>query len=366
MTKLRGALNRIRALMIKESLQLLRDRATLGMLLGIPLIQIALFGCAIELSPRSLDVIIVASEDEQSARLENVLLSATDAAHLTRARSLPLALRSQKRGEALLVVDADAHPPVLYLDATNPVLATHAELSIERTIRELSGPVEEEGATPPYLLQRLYNPARRTQPFLVTGLLGVVLTMSLSMLSALTVARERERGTLEGLLGTPVRPLELWVGKLAPYVLFGVLQAVLIVALGAFIFDIHAMGSMALLALGTLIFVVANLALGFLFSCLARQQMQAMQMTFFFFLPSSLLSGFMFPFSAMPRWAQKLAEALPLTHFLRIVRGIVLRGVDTAFVLRELWPIGIFALCSMAAAGIVWRRRAATISPLTF
>jgi ABC-2 type transport system permease protein len=366
MIQWRVALTRIRALMFKESLQLLRDRATFGMLLGIPLLQIALFGCAIELSPHSLEVTIVASETARFARLEHLLLSQTDAAQITRAPSLPLAFKRQKRGETLLVIDADGNPPVLYLDATNPVLATHAELSIERIVRAVSGPVEEEGALPPYRLQRLYNSALRTQPFLVTGLLGVVLTMSLGMLSALTVARERERGTLDGLLGTPVRPLELWVGKLAPYVLFGVVQAALIAALGVLGFDINARGSITLLALATLIFATANLALGFLFSCLARQQMQAMQMTFFFFLPSSLLSGFMFPFSAMPRWAQLLAETLPLTHFLRIVRGIVLRGVDTAFVLRELLPIGVFAVCSMAAAGIVWRRRVATVSPFSF
>jgi ABC-2 type transport system permease protein len=338
MIQWRVALTRIRALMFKESLQLLRDRATFGMLLGIPHLQIALFGCAIELSPHSLEVTIVASETARFARLEHLLLSQTEAAQITRAPSLPLAFKRQKRGETLLVIDADAHPPVLYLDATNPVLATHAELSIERIVRAVSGPVEEEGALPRYRLQRLYNSALRTQPFLVTGLLGVVLTMSLGMLSALTVARERERGTLDGLLGTPVRPLELWVGKLAPYVLFGVLQAALIAALGVLGFDIHARGSITLLALATLIFAAANLALGFVFSCLARQQMQAMQMTFFFFLPSSLLSGFMFPFRAMPRWAQLLAETLPLTHFLRIVRGIVLRGVDTAFVLRNPCP----------------------------
>jgi ABC-2 type transport system permease protein len=191
---------------------------------------------------------------------------------------------------------------------------------------------------------------------MVSGLIGVILTMSLVMMSALTISRERERGTLDGLLSTPVRPLELWVGKLAPYMLLGVIQTSLVLVVARFAFYIYPAGSILLLGAGTLVFAAANLALGFLFSCVARQQMQAMQMTFFFFLPSSLLSGFMFPFSAMPRWAQRLAEMLPLTHYLRVVRGILLRGVDTTFVLQELIPIGIFAVCATGASLLIWRR----------
>jgi ABC-2 type transport system permease protein len=180
--------------------------------------------------------------------------------------------------------------------------------------------------------------------------------MSLIMMSALTLARERERGTLEGLLTTPVRAAELWVGKLSPYVALGLLQATLVLLIARFAFDIYPVGSLFLLAAATFVFAIANLALGFMFSCLARQQMQAMQMTFFFFLPSSLLSGFMFPFDAMPRWAQGLGEILPLTHYLRIVRGLLLRGVDAAFVVNEMWPVGLFATGAAAASLIIWRR----------
>jgi ABC-2 type transport system permease protein len=191
---------------------------------------------------------------------------------------------------------------------------------------------------------------------MVTGLIGVILTMSVVMMSALSVARERERGTLEGLLAAQVTPGELWMGKFAPYVLLGLVQAAFVLAVARFLFHIVPVGSVLLLGLSTLMFAIANVALGFLFSCIARVQMQAMQMTFFFFLPSSLLSGFMFPFAAMPRWAQVLAETLPLTHYLRIVRGVVLRGVDMPFVLAELVPIAVFAVCASIAALLVARR----------
>jgi len=348
-------LTRIGALMLKESRQLLRDRATLGMLLGIPILQIALFGCAIELSPQSLAVTVVAADSHRFERVQRLIQSQGLVAHIPQAASHSAAMEALNRGQTLLVVDADASPPVGYLDATDPVLSTQAELLIERLARSVSGPVEED-APPPFVIKRLYNPGARTQPFIVSGLVGVILTMSLIMMSALTLARERERGTLEGLLTTPVRAAELWVGKLSPYVALGLLQATFVLLIARFAFDIYPAGSLFLLAAATFVFAIANLALGFMFSCLARQQMQAMQMTFFFFLPSSLLSGFMFPFDAMPRWAQGLGEILPLTHYLRIVRGLLLRGVDAAFVVNEMWPVGLFATGAAAASLIIWRR----------
>jgi ABC-2 type transport system permease protein len=350
-----GALIRVTALMLKESRQLLRDRATFGMLLGIPILQIALFGCAIELAPHSLPISVIATDPERFARVQRLLAPYEGAARISRTERQSAAA-ALKRGLALMVIDTDVHPPVVYLDATDPVLATQAELMIDRVARSVSGPVEDDAETPLLHVNRLYNPELRTQPLMVSGLIGVILTMSLVMMSALTMSRERERGTLDGLLTTPVHPLELWVGKLAPYVLLGIAQAALILVIARFAFHIHPAGSILLLGIGTLVFAIANLALGFLFSCVARQQTQAMQMTFFFFLPSSLLSGFMFPFSAMPRWARWLAEILPLTHYLRIVRGLLLRGVDATFVIDELLPIGIFAACATGASMLVWRR----------
>jgi ABC-2 type transport system permease protein len=355
MTLKSRALTRIGALMLKESRQLLRDRATFGMLLGIPILQITLFGCAIELSPQSLAITVVAADSHRFERLQRLIQSQGLVAHLQQSASRSAAMEALNRGQTLLVVEADASPPVGYLDATDPVLSTQAELLIERLARSVSGPVEED-APPPFVIKRLYNPGARTQPFIVSGLVGVILTMSLVMMSALTLARERESGTLEGLLTTPVRAAELWVGKLSPYVALGLLQAAFVLLIARFVFDIYPVGSSFLLAVATLVFAIANLALGFMFSCLARQQMQAMQMTFFFFLPSSLLSGFMFPFDAMPPWAQRLGEILPLTHYLRIVRGLLLRGVDTAFVVNQVWSIGLFATGAAAASLIIWRR----------
>ena len=356
MTFISPALARITALMLKESRQLLRDRATFGMLLGIPILQIALFGCAIELAPHALQIRVIATDQERFVRVQRLLASYEGSVLISRIASSSAAITALKRGSTLMVVDADSRPPLVYLDATDPVLETQAESMIDGVVRSVSGSVEDDAAAPLFYLKRLYNPGLRTQPFMVSGLIGVILTMSLVMMSALTISRERERGTLDGLLSTPVRPLELWVGKLAPYLLLGVLQASLVLVVARFVFYIYPAGSILLLGFGTLVFAAANLALGFLFSCVARQQMQAMQMTFFFFLPSSLLSGFMFPFSAMPRWAQRLAEILPLTHYLRVVRGILLRGVDTTFVLQELFPIGLFAACAIAASLLLWRR----------
>ena len=348
---------RFAALLVKESRQLLRDQTTLGMLLGIPILQIVLFGCAIELTPHRIEVTLVSADSKTSLRIEHLLASSHALLSMRRASSLAAARTALSRGATLIVVDADAHPPIVYLDATDPVLAVHAEMAIDHLVSAISGPVEDDaGDVQPLRIVRLYNSDGRTQPYLVSGLLGLILTMSLVMMSALTVAREREHGTLEGLLALPLKPTEIWIGKLAPYVVLAIVQAIFVLLVARFAFEIRPAGSVALLAFATLLFAIANLALGFLFSCLARQQMQAMQMTFFFFLPSSLLSGFMFPFSAMPRWARTLAEILPLTHYLRIVRGLLLRAVDTGFVLGELLPIIAFAICAAGMSRLAWRR----------
>jgi ABC-2 type transport system permease protein len=353
-----GAWRRILAVLVKEARQLLRDRATLGMLIGIPILQIILFGCAIELSPHSLAVTIVSSDRQNAEHLRRLIESQGSPARVTSQTSLVLARVALARGQTLVVVDADASPRKIYIDATDPVLAAHAEAMIDRLVKSVAGSIGDEQNEPsPITIDRLWNPAGRTQPYLVSGLLGVILTMSLVMMSALSIARERERGTLEGLLTMPVRRAEIWVGKLAPYLVLAVVQAAFVLLVAYAGFDIRPVGSITLIFFATLLFAAANLALGFLFSCVARQQMQAMQMTFFFFLPSSLLSGFMFPFSAMPAWARALAEILPLTHYLRIVRGLVLRGVDTGFVLAELMPIAVFGICAATASLLGWRRQ---------
>jgi ABC-2 type transport system permease protein len=205
---------------------------------------------------------------------------------------------------------------------------------------------------PPYdiRIQRRYNPESLSRYNIVPGLIGVILTMTMVMMTALAMTRERERGTMENLLATPVRPLEVMVGKIAPYILIGYVQVAVILGAARLLFDVPMVGSLVLLSVATIVFIAANLAVGFTFSTIARNQLQAMQLTFFFFLPSLLLSGFMFPFRGMPRWAQMIGEAIPLTHFLRIVRGILLKGNQMADILPQLWPIGIFMLAAGAIA----------------
>jgi ABC-2 type transport system permease protein len=198
-------------------------------------------------------------------------------------------------------------------------------------------------APPPFELRvhRRYNPEGVTQYNIVPGLMGVVLTMTMVMMTALAMTRERERGTMENLLATPVKPLEVMLGKIVPYILIGYVQVVVILSAAVFVFHVPVLGSLVLLSLVLVLFIATNLAIGFTFSTLARSQMQAMQMTLFFFLPSMLLTGFMFPFRGMPGWAQALGEALPLTHFLRVVRGILLKGSGAADVAASVWPLGV-------------------------
>jgi ABC-2 type transport system permease protein len=193
-------------------------------------------------------------------------------------------------------------------------------------------------------LHRRYNPEGITQYNIVPGLLGVVLTMTMVMMTSIAMTRERERGTMENLLATPVRPFEVMLGKIVPYILIGYVQVVVILTAAKFLFAVPMVGSLVLLSSVLVLFIAANLSLGFTFSTLARNQMQAMQMTFFFFLPSMLLSGFMFPFRGMPEWAQAIGEVLPLTHFLRIVRGILLKGNGWNEIAPNVWPLALFLL----------------------
>ena len=345
--------------MRKESLQLLRDRATLGMLLGIPLLQIVVFGFAIELTPRSLDVTLVSSPIE-APQVERLFQQLAVAARVRTVPSLEIARRSMARGETALIIDTRVRPVTAYIDASNPVIDLYAEGRIEHFVSIMGAPLEaEESDRLNVHIARLYNPTVATQPFLLTGLLGAIPTMSLVMMAALSVARERERGTLEFLRASPARFFEVASGKLGPYLVLGLTQSLLILIVMRAFFHIGISGSVASLMFALTVFAAANLMLGFLFSCLARQQMQAMQMTFFFFLPSSLMSGFMFPFQAMPHWAQTIGEGLPMTHYLRITRSIILRGVDSGYVWAESVPILLFASVVATASLWVWRQRVA-------
>jgi ABC-2 type transport system permease protein len=348
---------RIGALSAKEAIQIVRDRATLGMLIGVPLLQVLMFGFAIELSPQTLEVAIVAHEPHTLARAARWLSEDRIGVRLRTVESLVAARRLLTEGETQVVVNADSRPITVLVDASDPVLAAQANAAVERLVHRLGDAAEGlDNGAPPIRVEQLFNPGARTQPYLVSGLLGLILTMTLVMMSALSVARERERGTFEGLLALRVRPLELCCGKLAPYFILALVQGSLILVVARLAFGISVHESAPLLAGASALFALANLALGFLFSSLAPAQMPAMQMTFFFFLPSSLLSGFMFPFSAMPEWARIVGQLLPLTHFLRVSRGLIMRGVDSAFVLREMLPIAAFTIVVGSAALWVSRR----------
>jgi ABC-2 type transport system permease protein len=243
--------------------------------------------------------------------------------------------------------------------ATGYALSSLSGLLTSALRYDLRGPLAYLTATPaPYDLQvhALYNPEVNTQYNIVPGLMGVILTMTMIMLTALAITRERERGTMENLLSMPTRPLEVLVGKITPYIVVGYLQLTLIVVVAHFVFAVPIFGSLLLLYATSLIFIAANLAMGVMFSTLAKNQLQAMQMAFFVFLPSILLSGYLFPFRGMPSWAQAVGEILPLTHFLRIARGILLKGNGLKEVLPEVVPIALFAVITLAIAVTRYRR----------
>jgi ABC-2 type transport system permease protein len=365
--------SRFAAIVVKEFIQMRRDRLTFAMMVGIPLIQLILFGFAINFDPKHLPTAVLSADNSIFARsfvrsLENsgyfqVLFeprTEAEVEYLLTSGEVQFVVtipenfaRKLVRGERpVLLVEADATDPI----ATANAIATLNMLSLTALNRDLQGSLESlQGKDPPFELRvhRRYNPEGITAYNIVPGLLGVILTMTMVMMTGLAVTRERERGTIENLLATPVRPFEVMTGKIIPYIMVGYSQVALILLALWLIFGVPIQGSLALLSLSVLLFVVANLMVGITFSTLAKNQMQAMQMTFFFFLPSLLLSGFMFPFRGMPGWAQALGEILPLIHFLRLVRGILLKGNGLAEVLPHLWPIALFLL----AAAVVGLKR---------
>jgi ABC-2 type transport system permease protein len=364
------ALHRFVAVLMKEFVQMRRDRLTFAMMLGVPLMQLVLFGYAINLDPKGLPAAVVTADPSVFSRsltraLENTgyfRVVATPATVAEADRMLVLGKvqfvlqvpedfsRRVQRGEnAMVLIEADATDPA----ATSNALAALQQVSLTGLDHDLTGPLAQRKAGPaPFEIRvhRRYNPDGITQYNIVPGLMGVVLTMTMIMMTSIAMTRERERGTMENLLATPVKPLEVMLGKIVPYIVVGYVQVVVILTAARFLFGVPMLGSLALLSTLLILFIAANLAIGFTFSTLAKSQMQAMQMTMFFFLPSMLLSGFMFPYRGMPEWAQALGEVFPLTHFLRIVRGIMLKGGGFADVAQSVWPLAlILAVVSLAA-----------------
>lgn len=368
--KVPAFLARIHAVYTKELAQLRRDRLTFAMMVGIPILQLVLFGYAINMDPRHLPTLVVMADDSRPARsILAALESSTYFGVVGRASSEAEANAALDRGEIAFVVNIPANferdlvrgarPEILVeAEATDPAasgnaLAALGELLQSALRHDLVGPLAFLRQEPPPVtlnVHRRYNPETVTQHNIVPGLLGVVLTMSMTMMTALALTREVERGTMENLLAMPIHPVEVMVGKILPNVGVGIIQVVIILGAARFLFEVPSLGSFVALGCGIFLFIMTMLMLGYTFSTFARSQMQAMQLTFFFFLPQLLLSGFMFPFRGMPEWAQALGNAFPLTHFLRIVRGVLLRGngfEDTAMSFAALG--GIFALFAALA-----------------
>ena len=334
------------AIMVKEFVQMRRDRLTFAMIIGIPIMQLILFGFAINSDPKALPAVVRSADNSVFARAFVVSLKNSGYFAIRgEAASEAEAERLIERGEVQFVINIPAdfsrtlmqgrRPQILIeADATDPAATSNAIAALTNAARtafdrELVGTLAslKPGADPiDLVIHRRYNPEGITQYNVVPGLMGVVLTMTMVVMTAMAMTRERERGTIEALLATPARPGEVMLGKIVPYIAVGYIQVVLILAAAWALFAVPLIGSLWLLLGALVVFIAVNLCIGFTISTVAQSQLQAMQMSFFFFLPSLLLSGFMFPFRGMPDWAQTLGEVFPLTHFLRIVRGILLKG----------------------------------------
>ncbi|MDD5330512.1 MAG: ABC transporter permease [Sulfuricella sp.] len=355
---------RFLAVVTKEFIQMRRDRLTFAMMVGIPMLQLILFGFAINSDPKGLPTAVRVADTSEFSRsfvraMENSayfkvtmqpkteaeadrLLAEGDAQFVV---SIPENFaRKLARGERpAILVEADATDPTAVGNAV-AALAQLAQTALNRDLQGALQPLQGKPAPFDVQIHRRYNPEGITQYNIVPGLMGVILTMTMIMQTGLAMTRERERGTMENLLATPVRPFEVMAGKIVPYIMVGYIQVTLILLAARLLFQVPILGSVVLLYAVVLAFIAANLAVGLMFSTIAKNQMQAMQMTFFFFLPSLLLSGFMFPFRGMPQWAQNIGSLLPLTHFLRMVRGILLKGNGFLEIWPNLWPIGVFLL----------------------
>jgi len=360
------------AMIVKEFIQLRRDRVSFGMIVMIPIVQLLLFGYAINTTPRHLPTALLVKDDSDAARAVVKALENTQYFRFTHRVSresefndllqsgavsfvveIPAGFeRAVRRGDRpAILVEADATDPV----ASGSALSSLGQVALtalahERAIPDQAPPAFE------FRSHARYNPAGASRLNIVPGLVGTILTMTMLIFTALSVTREIERGTMEALLAMPITPVEVMLGKIIPYVFVGFLQATIIVALGVFVFGVPIFGSLVLFALLTTMFITANLSIGYTFSTVAQNQLQAMQMSIMFFLPNILLSGFMFPFAGMPNWAQWIGEALPLTHYLRIVRAILLKGATIGDLHYDATMLVVLTLIAMAIALRRFRR----------
>lgn len=368
-----ASLKRIFAVFNKEIQQMKRDRLTFGMMFGIPILQLILFGFAINTNPKDLPTAVYTPE--QTPIIRSMLSAMQNSGYFNIEQSLSSTQQSDallQSRKALFVVHFPANftadllrgirPKLLVqADATDPSATSNALAQLPTMLAhsiQHQLPATLIPTPSPYelVIQAKYNPEQRTQYNIVPALLGVILTLTLIMVTGISMTRELERGTMENLLALPAKPYEVMLGKITPYIAIGLVQSGVILSAAYYIFGVPFNGSFAVLVLGMLIFMLANLALGFTFSTIAKSQLQAMQLTFFFFLPSLLLSGFMFPFKGMPLWAQYLGEVFPLTQFLRIIRGVILKGADINSLQMPLSVLLLFTLLAMGVAMLRYRK----------
>lgn len=370
------------SVVLKEFLQLRRDRVTFAMMIGIPIMQLILFGFAINADPRHLLTGVIAADQSEFTR--SFLASMRNSDYFDLATTLtdetagrealakgqlqfvvsipPDFTRKLVRGEKpSLLVEADATDPA----ATGLAVASLSQLvqgvvskDMKGALSSLVGGAGTNGAAPPFdvRIHKLYNPEGITQYNIIPGLMGTILTMTMVMMTGLAMTRERERGTMENLLATPVHPLEVMTGKIVPYIFIGLVQVTIILLMAFFVFHVPFVGSVWMVYVSALLFIVASLTVGITLSSLAQNQLQATQLTFFYFLPNILLSGFMFPFVGMPKWAQVIGNLLPMTYFNRLTRGILLKGNGWFELWPSIWPLMVFTVVVLGVALRFYRK----------
>jgi len=367
-----GFWRRSYAMLVKEFIQLRRDRVSFAMIVMIPVMQLLLFGYAINTTPRHLPTAVLIQEDSDLARSVLKALENTSYFRFTRevrtVAEFDDLLQSGKvlfgveipRGFERAVRRGDRPALLVAADATDPVAAGSALGSLGVVVQTALAHDLHIGdpASLPFEIRAhaRYNPAAESRLNIVPGLVGTILTMTMLIFTALSVTREIERGTMESLLSMPIRPVEIMFGKIIPYVLVGFIQATLIIGIGVGLFGVPILGSVLMLALLTTLFITTNLSIGYTFSTIVQNQLQAVQLSMMFFLPSILLSGFMFPFAGMPVWAQYLGEGLPLTHYVRIVRAIMLKGATIQNLQYDTIALIALMLVAMTIAVTRFRR----------
>ncbi len=362
-----NSLLRLYAIFHKEFAQLSRDRLTFGMIVGIPMIQLILFGFAINTDVRNLSG---AYADEADSSLSRQMISDMTASQVVNfqfqvntAAEMETLMASGEIAIGLYIpadfdrriLTGDRAAAQILVDGSDPII-----LGIGRQLATIPirfDTVGGQNQASRLEVRNYYNPERRSAVNIVPGLIGVILTMTMALFTAVAIVREKERGNMEFLINTPIKPVEMMIGKILPYVLIGFIQVTLILLLGWYLFSVPVQGSLLDVYLASLLFIATNLALGLLISSSAQTQFQAMQMTFFIFLPSILLSGFMFPFDGMPKPAQWIAEILPLTHFIRIIRSVMLRGADLMQMGTDMGALALFALVALMIAILRFNKR---------